>query len=353
MPQRDHVVPRPFHDNRPGLVAPVRVDPLGVDGPTWGQARASRWRRTSRGFYVSATVDGTKVEQRILEAAVVLPEVGGITGWASLRWLGAVWFDGVDADGRSRLPVDLATCYQDIRSQSGFVIHQERLGPSELMVKDGLRSTTAVRSLCFLMRCARDVQEATGFADMAAYSDLVSIEELTAYALAHPGWTGIPQAREALLLMEENCWSRMETWARLRWRLDAGFPPPLCNRPIFDRAGRHVATPDLLDVESGTYGEYDGQLHLSGQQRARDVARANALRNVGLEGFTILAADLPRPELAMQKMVDARRRARWEPESRRQWTIAPPSWWTPTHTVELRRRLTARQRTRLLRYRAS
>ena len=265
--------------------------------------------------------------------------------------MGGVWFDGLD--GSSRVPVDLATCYEDIRSQDGFVVHQERLPPTELLETDGLRVTLAVRSLCFLMRYARDVRRATAYADMAAFSDLVSSEELAAYVLAHPGWTGIPQAREALPLVDENSWSRWETWMRLVWKLDAGFPSPLSNRPIFDRFGRHVATPDLLDVESGTYGEYDGALHLEGRQRSRDITRANDLSNLGLEGFVIVASDIVDPERAVKKMMDARRRARWEPEPRRRWTVDPPRWWIPTHTVELRRKLTEDQRARLLRGRAS
>lgn len=348
MPKRAHFVPPPFHIDRPGLVAPVRIDPSGLAGPTEGQARGSRWRQASRGLYVPAQVEQC-VDQRTVEAAAVLPAVGGVTGWASLRWLGGAWFDGLDARGSARLAVDLATCYQDIRSQDGYVVHQERLGPSELIVHDGVRTTTAARSLCFMMRYARNERVAVQCADMAAYSDLVSIDECAAYIADHPGWTGIPQARAALLLMDENSWSMLETWMRLLWQLDAGFPRPLCNRPIFDLAGHHIATPDILDLESGTYGEYDGSMHLEGRRRARDEARANKLRNVGLEGFTIMAADLPNPGNAIQRMADARRRAKWEPESRRQWTIEPPPWWKPTHTVALRRRLSADERIRLLR----
>jgi hypothetical protein len=203
-----------------------------------------------------------------------------------------------------------------------------------------------------MMRYARDVREATRAAGLAAFSDLVSIAESAAYFLEHPGWTGVPQARAALLLVDENSWSGWESWMRLVWRLDAGFPPPPCNRPIFDRAGNHVATPDLLDVEAGVYGENDGSLHLKGRQRSRDVARENKLRNLGLEPFTILASDIPHPERTVQRMVDARMRARWEPESRRLRTIEPPPWWTPTHTVALRRQLDATKRARLLRGRA-
>ena len=142
---------------------------------------------------------------------------------------------------------------------------------------------------------------------------------------------------------------------RLVWVRRRGLPAP---RSAIARsstaAGRHIATPDLLDVESGTYGEYDGcAAPRSARQRARDVTRENDLRNLGLEGFTILSADIPHPGRAVEKMTDARRRARWQPESQRQWTIEPPTWWTPTHTVEMRRRLSESQRARFLRRRAS
>jgi len=198
-----------------------------------------------------------------------------------------------------------------------------------------------------------NLREAITVADLAALSDLVSRDELAAYVVAHPGWTGIPQARQSLPFVDENSWSRWESWMRLVWRFDAGFPPPLSNRPIFDRAGNHIATPDLLDVESGTYGEYDGSVHLAGRQRSRDLVRANDLSNLGLEGFIVVADDIWHPQQAVRKMTDARRRASWEPEGVRKWTIEPPPWWTPTHSVELRRQLTAHQRARFLRGRAS
>ena len=64
--------------------------------------------------------------------------------------------------------------------------------------------------------------------------------------------------------MDENSWSPWETLDATGVGTQAGYPKPLSNRPIFDHMGRHIATPDLLDLESGTYGEYDGSLHLAG-----------------------------------------------------------------------------------------
>ena len=48
-------------------------------------------------------------EQRIVEAAARLPAYGRVTGWAALRWMGGVWFDGLSEGGRVVRPVDLAT----------------------------------------------------------------------------------------------------------------------------------------------------------------------------------------------------------------------------------------------------
>ena len=201
------------------------------------------------------------------------------------------------------------------------------------------------------MRYARNLSEAVRAFDMAAYSDLVTIAELVAYALEHPGWTGVPQCREAVPYLEENCWSPREVDLRLTWVVDAGLPRPLCNVPIFDRFGRHIGTPDLLDPEAGVVGEYDGALHLAGEQRARDVRRMEAFREVGLETFTMLSSDLPRRRQMADRMIASRRRALWLGESVRPWTVEPPPWWTPTTTVAQRRALSEADRERYLRLR--
>src|SRR5690349_217601 len=111
-----HPVETPFHPNRPGLVRPVRVDKKGAHGPTPKEARGTRWRRVSRGLYVPATVERT-VEQRIVEAAAVLPSGAAVTGWAALRWQGAHWFDGVRSG--EELPVVLASAAQNFCTQPG------------------------------------------------------------------------------------------------------------------------------------------------------------------------------------------------------------------------------------------
>ena len=140
---------------------------------------------------------------------------------------------------------------------------------------------------------------------------------------------------------------------RLVWQMDARFPRPLTNRPVFDLDGRHLGTPDLIDPVSGVVGEYDGPLHLQGSRRARDIVREAAFRGAGLEYVTMTAADGPDPRWFVARLIEAYDRANCVPASRRRWTLEQPDWWIDTSTVESRRALDDWQRARLLGRRTS
>ena len=341
----------PFHPNRPGLVAPVGRDPTGRTGPTRVQTRRRSWRRSSWGLYVPTEVSDDDPAQRIVEAGARLPSYGGVTGWAAVHWWGGAWSDGLEPDGATRRPVCLATGGTTISRDQGVYVSEEGLDPLEVSLHDGLRVTTALRAVAFEMRYAPSERQAAAVLAMAAYSDLVSVDEMALYLSSLSGWTGIPRARRATPLASENSWSPQEVLMQLVWELDAERPRPLCNLPVFNRQGRVIATPDLLDPEAGVYGEYDGSLHLAGSQRARDIQREGRLRDVGLEGVTMVAADKPDPTDFIRRLNGAYARARYAPESTRPWTIVPPPWWIPTDTVAARRALTAPQRARLLAHR--
>jgi hypothetical protein len=343
--------PHEFHPSRPGIVAPVRVDPSGEAGPTEGQARGRRWRRSSHGWYVPSDVDPRHPWQRAVEAAVCLPGYGGVTGWAALSWLGDPWFNGLAADGRTLLPVPLATGLIHVRPQRGILVSEERCSPRDLIVVDGLPLTTAVRSTCFEMRYAATDWAAVSALDMAAYSDLVSIEEAWAYALDHPGWTGIPRCRDAIALADENVWSPPEVRMREVWQSVESSVRPRCNAPVFDLAGRLIGVPDLLDPVLGVVGEYDGAVHLEGRQRAHDLRREGSFREHRLEYVTMVGSDLGDPSDFVRRLHTAFARAAEASEHERSWTIQPPPWWTPTHTVAQRRSLPEWQRGRLLSHR--
>lgn len=333
---------------RAGLVLPVRTDPHGLLGPTRHQAAGPRWRRSSHGFYVPAHVDREDVDQRILEASVVVPPTGAITGWAALRWLGGRWFGGRDASGE-RLPVQVLISTHDIRPQPGIKPCGEGTSPENIIVVDGVRVTNAAWSTAFAMRYAGTPRRAALQLEMAAYDDLASVTEVSAVLAGQSSWTGVPNARKGVPLAGENAWSPAEFFLKATWVIDGDHPMPLQNVPIFDLHGNHIGTPDLFDPAAGVYGEHDGPHHLSPEQRVADVRRAARFADHHLEGVTMIAGDtyghfLERLDAAYERA--ARRR------TRRTWTITPPDWWVPTMTVAQRRALTPEQRARFLGYRA-
>lgn len=328
---------------------PIAVDPTGRLGPTPSAARSSRWRRVGSGLVVPAAVDPEPVDQRIAEAAADLPPYGGVTGWAALRWLEGRWFDG--SDGR---PVALAVGGGNLRPDPRRVLSKERLAPAELVVHDGLSLTRAVRSVCFEMRYAPRVQTAVRVLELAAYSDLVSVQECQEYVDAHlAGWTGVQRCRDALPFANENVWSPREHEMRFVWMAATGRTQLLCNPPIFDLEGHLIGTPDLFDPEFGVPGEYEGALHLAGTRRADDLAREERFRQHGLDAVTMVNADRAHPAAFLERVRSAYARAERTPVSERRWTLQKPAWWTPTETVADRRALTAAERARLLAHRAA
>jgi hypothetical protein len=296
---------------------------------------------------VHAEVERT-TEQRIVEAAAVLPAYGGVTGWAGLRWLGAAWFDGTRHGGREQRPVTLAVADRSIRPQPGIATSEERLDPTELTVHRGLTITTALRSVVFEMRYAGTETEAVQAADMAAYADLVSQDELLGYVAVNAGWTGMERLRIGAGDMAENAWSPTEVTMRRAWQHEAELPRPLCNHPVFDLNGRHLGTPDLLDPAAGVVGEYNSVLHLEGAQRSRDVGREALFRSIGLEYVEMLTGDLVDHSAFLGRLRQAYARASRIPASERAWTIELPPWWVPTFTVKQRRNLDDDQRRRFL-----
>ena len=317
-----------------GLVVPVHVDPSGRTGPTRGQARGPRWRYTSPGLVVPAHVTDDLPEQRILEQAARLPAGTAVTGWASCRLWRAAFFDGLDRDGVTRLPVPLALgATAQIRPAPGVVLHRDRLTVAEIAQIAGIPCTQRLRATFDAMRFAEDLREAVVALDMMAAARQVSIRQMRGYVLAHPGWTGVGQARSALVLASEHSRSPNETRMHMVWRLDASLPAPLLNQPVWDLSGTLLGVADLLDPVAGVVGEFDGADHRTARRQTRDVAREDLMRRAGLEYFKVTGLDLAHPDLVADRMLATRARAvatarRWN------WTIEPPPWWQPELSLD-------------------
>ena len=336
----------------PGPVWPSRRDPSGAEGPTaWG-TRSGRWRQVDHNLWMPGDVDATDPFQRVVEAAAQLPAYGGVTGWAGLRWLGGVWFGGV---GRTGEPYDVPVAVSSghrMRARPGVLVSQEVVVPRNLVRRHGVRVTSPLWSVAFEMRTAASDEQAVVAFDMAAFSDLVSIEELRAYVDSDlVARTGVERVRRVLPLLDENAWSPKEPALQLTWRREVEGVEVLMNRPVSDRQGRFVGTPDGIDPEAGVYGMYDGALHLAGAVRHADVGKEAAYRALGLEGVTMMAGDLADRGPFEQRLQEAYARAARRPASDHTWSLETPPWWVDTTTVRARRALSDDQRRRLLAHR--
>jgi hypothetical protein len=274
-------------------------------------------------------------EQRILEQAARLRDGGVVTGWASLRLHGATFFDGLARDGKTPLPVPLNPGHgHQLAESTAATVARDRLYSPEITSRQGMPCAIPTRALFDEMRYAGDVRAAVVAADMAAAAELVSLLKLHDYVAEHPGWTGVERVRRALTLASEQSLSPKETEMRLIWVLDAGLPTPLCNQSVFTRTGSFVGRPDLLDLEAGVVGEFDGADHRTAERHTRDVEREDAFRRLGLEYFKLTGRDLASTARVVDRMQATRARAPFQHPDARAWTLKPPPWWRPEPSLD-------------------
>ncbi len=318
-----------------GLVRPVAIDPAGRSGPTRGQTSGPRWRQSSHGLYVPASVARTP-EQRVLEASMLLPPGGAVTGWAALRLWGGRFFDGLGADGSTALPVPLVTGPgAHLRPRAGVTFLRDRLSPDEVRIRYGVPVTVPERAVFDGMRKAPDLRAAVAVVDMAAAAGITSARRARRYVDAHPGWQGVALARRAVGLGDDNSWSPQETTFRLIWELDGGLPRPLTNRELFDRrTGALLGVADLLDPAAGVVGEYDGGEHAGARRRSRDAHRDGVFRDHGLEVFHVTYVDVLDPGVVVARARAAYQRAERRPSQDRTWTLDPPAGWEPSRRLD-------------------
>ncbi len=198
----------------------------------------------------------------------------------------------------------------------------DRIEQWERTHRHGIPTLVPVRCLVDAVHAARELREAVVAVDMATTAGIVTLSDVAEYAQSRPRVRLIPKA---LALATEHSRSPNETRLRLIWLLDAGLPQPLVNCPIRDTSGTLLGIADLLDPEAGLVVEFDGADHRTTQQHSRDVAKDEAMRDVGLEVARVTGRDLRSPDRVVARLRNARQRAGFEPESSRRWRAFPPS----------------------------
>ncbi len=117
-----------------------------------------------------------------------------------------------------------------------------QLAPSEVVTVAGVRIATVQRALFDEMRYA-SLRAAVRAMEMTAAAGLISTELMREYVSHRPAWTGVPLARDALLLSCDDSRSGPETDLKLVWVLDAGLAYPLVNQPVFNLSGELLGYP--------------------------------------------------------------------------------------------------------------
>ena len=259
---------------------------------------------------------------------------GAVTGWGALRLAGAAYFDGRPFGG-SLLPVPLALGHSSgRRNRAGIELSYEPLSTSEVEVAQGVPVARPLPALFHELRRPGDWRSAVVAMDMAAAAELASIRQMRGYHADRSGWRRASRVPGVLELASEFSRSPAETRLRLVWVCDAGLPPPLVNKDLFDLDGRLICIPDLLDVDAGLVVEYDGAEHRKARRHSSDVAREEACRRVGLEYCKITGPDMHSSDRVVDRILSTRSRAQFLEPGERRWTVVPPPGWAARESLD-------------------
>ncbi len=324
-----------------------RLDPRGIsrrtaqalaEGLTEGQIRGSRFVHPSHGLVRAAHHEADPLTLHLADAVALLTPRTFVGGWASLNLQGNTWFDSRDRAG-DRRPV-LVHCLPGAQLRVRSSLIQPFRGlvhPDEVIDLDALRLASMARAAFDEMRMAQSVREAVVALDMAVS---------TTHELPHATWSavarvvashhkvrGLVQARKALELGSPRSASPWESRTRLLVQMDAGLTGLSVNVPVFDRFGRLLGIPDLLDEEVGLVIESDGGDHREQERHTVDNRREEAFERTGLVVVRVTALDHRERWRTVGRVTAARRDAM--SSRKRDWTTQKPDWW---HTWKHARR---------------
>jgi hypothetical protein len=313
---------------------PLSLAELQSLGVTRRMVRGPGWRRTSYGFWAPARGDFSPA-QRILDASPLVGPTDAMTGWAAAYASGVDALDGLDSLTMRPLPVPIVVGGRAGRELKDAVTYLRSSLPADDAVElGGLRFTTPVRAAFDGARTASGLEEAVAFVDACAHAGVLALDALRSYVTAHPGWKGIQLARSASELADAAARSTWESRLRVFCMYEADLPRPLVNQPIFDRDGRLLGIPDLLDEEAGVATEFDGQDHRTRTRHRADNVREETFESSGLVVTRADSLDLLHHRPALRsRLRDAHRRGMTRDRSRDRWTIEAPSWWIEHHGV--------------------
>lgn len=159
-----------------------------------------------------------------------------------------------------------------------IAVHADTLLDGEVTDVDGIAVTTPARTAFDMGRRLPRLRAVQRIDSLANATDVKAIE-VEAVAARHAGARGIRYLLDVLPLVDGGAESPQETRTRLAL-IDAGFPAPRTQIPIFDSDGCLIARLEMGWDDWLVGIEYDGVQHWTDpRQRTRDIDRFAALED--------------------------------------------------------------------------
>ncbi|MFT4165085.1 MAG: hypothetical protein QM650_07555 [Microlunatus sp.] len=294
-----------------------------------------RFERTTYGYYRRAGTLPTTT-QRIMDVVAGLPEGAWVAGWAAAYVRGVDTLDGLDDHTMAELPVPvLLPPGQRRRATDGITYRQSTLVPRGEVI-EGVPVTIAMRTALDLALLAPDLTEAVVALDAVLAARMVDRDRLQRAGSNLPSRRGVRQARAAIGLARVGVRSSWESRLRMFAGQQLGLVDLEVNRPVFDREGRLLGIPDLLDLDAGLAMEYDGATwrsdraagHRDRAQHREDNEREERLERAGLVVVRVEKDDLTRYRRQLaERILAARRDGLSRNRARDRWTTKEPEGW--------------------------
>ena len=232
-------------------------------GVTRAQLLGPQWRRIGPETYVHKDVAESFL-MKLKAASLRLPSDAAFSGPTG------AFLHGLD--GRCNVIEATIPSPTNISRRRGITIRRRRLSPDEVVVRHGLRVTSALRTVRDLV-VRLDLVEAVVVLDAALHNKLIRLED-------------VPRYRE---YVEPATESHMETRLRMLLVL-AGLPRPEVQVPLFDQSGAFLGRADLYYPDHRLVIEYDGATHK--ESLTADSKRQNLLIDAGFRVLRFTGGNL-------------------------------------------------------------
>ena len=324
-----------FWDERRDCTTTLAARDWARRGVKRGTVTGPRFERASHGYHrrTSATLTAA---QRIMDAVAVMPDGAWIAGWAAAYVHGVDALDGIDDHTMSPLPVPVLLPPGQRRRSTAAIEYRQSARRARGELVDDVPVTSVLRTALDLALGSPNLTEAVVALDAILATRLTDPARLTQAAARLDGRRGVRQARRAIELARPGVRSSWETRLRMFAVVELGWTDLQPNRAVFDRDGRLLGVPDLLDIAAGLAIEYDGASwrskrsagHRDRAQHREDNEREERLERAGLVVVRVEKADLTR----FRDRLGERLRSAHEDGSRRdrtrdRWTVEEPAGW--------------------------